>query len=220
MFKQSIIEQEELTREQTDGKRFYVTPNGDKYPSVTTITSQIGKRGILEWRARVGEENANKITARASRRGTGVHKLCEMYIQNQDIDYKKVPPLEFFLFKQIKPILDKYLKEVVAVESMLFSDYLKVAGQVDCIGVWDNKLSVIDFKTSTKRKPKKWISNYFMQESAYAVMFEERTGIPVTNLVTVIACEEDEPQLFTVSRDNYIHQFIEWREIYKEKNGV
>ena len=125
-----------------------------------------------------------------------------------------------FLFKQIKPILDKYLKEVVAVESMLYSDYLRVAGQVDCIGVWDGNLSVIDFKTSNKRKPKKWINNYFMQESAYAVMFEERTGMPITQLITVIACEQDEPQLFIVNRDSYINQFIEWREIYKEKNGV
>ncbi len=220
MFKQSIIEQVELTREQSDGKRFYLTPEGQKYPSVTTVTSQISKKGIAQWRARVGAETANKITSRASRRGTGVHKLCELYIQNEELDFKKVPPIELFLFKQIKPILDKYLKEVIAVESMLYSDYLRVAGQVDCIGVWDQNVSVIDFKTSTKRKPKKWISNYFMQEAAYAVMFEERTGIPITNLITVIACEEDEPQLFEVSRDNYIQQFIEWREIYKEKNGI
>ncbi len=220
MFKQSIIEQVELHREQSDGKRYYVTPDGNKYPSVTTITGQIAKDGIKQWRARIGAEKANKITAQASRRGTGVHKLCELYIKNEELDFKKVPPINLFLFKQIKPILDKYLKEVVAVESMLYSDYLRVAGQVDCIGVWDGNLSVIDFKTSNKRKPKKWINNYFMQESAYAVMFEERTGMPITQLITVIACEQDEPQLFIVNRDSYINQFIEWREIYKEKNGV
>lgn len=220
MFKQSILEQAELQRESVDGQRYYVTPDGKKYPSVTTVSGLSKKQGIIEWRKRVGDEKANKITSQASRRGTAVHKLCEKYIQNEDIDFKKVQPLNLFLFKQMKPILDKYLTEVVAVESMLYSDYLQVAGQVDCIGIFDGKLSVIDFKTSFKRKQKKWITNYFMQESAYAVMFEERTKLPITNLVTVVACEEDEPQMFVVNRDNYIHQFIEWRNIYREKYGV
>jgi|TARA_R110002073_G_scaffold246845_2_gene409614 genome maintenance exonuclease 1 len=220
MFKHSLVEIASLDRKTEDGKRFYVTPEGERYPSVTTITSQVGKKAIMEWRRRVGEAEANKITSKASRRGTKVHKLCEQYVLNEDIDFKKVIPTNLFMFKQIKPILDKYLNEVYAVECTLYSDYLKVAGQVDCVGLWNGDPAIIDFKTSNKRKPKSWISNYFMQEAAYAVMFEERTGIPITTLVTVIAVEQDEPQMFIVHRDNYIHMFQEYREIFKEKHGV
>ena len=99
MFKQSIIEQVAIHREQSDGKRYYVTPDGNKYPSVTTITAQIAKEGIKQWRARIGAEKANKITAQASRRGTGVHKLCEKYVKNEELDFKKEPPINLFLFK-------------------------------------------------------------------------------------------------------------------------
>ena len=115
---------------------------------------------------------------------------------------------------------DTYLEEVFAIECPLYSDYLKVAGRVDCIGLFKGKPAIIDFKTANKRKMKKWIGNYFMQEAAYAVMFEEMTKIPITQLVTVIAVTQDEPQLFIERRDDHIAIFQQWRDIYKEKYGV
>ena len=126
--------------------------------------------------------------------------------------------LNHFLFKQIKPILDTYLEEVYSVESCLYSDYLRVAGRVDCIGIFNGKMSVVDFKTANKRKRRQWLGNYFMQESAYAVMFEERTDIPVSQLVTIIAVEQNEPQLFVEKRDDHIQEFIRYRDKYEESH--
>jgi len=220
MFKHTLIDFDELKTETTEGSRYYLTPEGNKYPSVTTITGLASKEGIMKWRKRVGEKEANKISRKASTRGTKVHKLCEDYVGNQELDFSKVQPNNLFMFKQIKPILDHYLEDVYAIECPLYSDYLKTAGRVDCIGMFKGKPAIIDFKTANKRKQRKWISNYFMQEAAYAVMFEERTKIPINRLVTVIAVEQDEPQLFIEKRDDYIHLFQEYRSLYKEKYNV
>ena len=217
MFTHKASELEELNVETKNGTTHYVTPNGNRYPSVTTITAQLSAKGIAEWRKRVGSEQANKIASKASRRGTKVHKLCEDYVNNVDINFSKITPSNHFLFKQIKPILDTYLDEVYSVEGCLYSDYLRTAGRVDCVGVFDGKASIIDFKTANKRKRRSWISNYFMQESAYAVMFEERTNIPIGQLVTIIAVEQDEPQLFVERRDDHIMEFIKYRDQYEEQ---
>ena len=208
------LELKDLKTKSVDGKRHYDTPGG-LYPSVTTITSQVGKQAIKEWRARVGPEEANKIVKKASRRGTRVHKICEDYINNVELDYKKIEPINHFLFKQIKPILDIRFEEVLGVECALYSDYLRVAGRVDCVGIFDGKASIIDFKTASKRKRKDWIQNYFMQESAYAVMFEERYKIPVSQLVTIIAIDSDEPQLFIENRNDHIQEFIRYRDLWE-----
>ena len=207
------LEFESLKTKNVNGKRHYDTPGG-LYPSVTTITSQVGKEAIKEWRERIGPKEANKIVKKASRRGTRVHKICEDYINNVEINYKEIEPINHFLFKQIKPILDIHLGEVLGVECALYSDYLRVAGRVDCVGIFDGKASIIDFKTTSKRKRRDWIQNYFMQESAYAVMFEERYKIPVSQLVTIIAVDSDEPQLFIENRDDYIQEFIRYRDLW------
>ena len=220
MFKHTLIDLDEMKTETTEGSRYYLTPEGNKYPSVTTVTGLASKEGIMKWRKRVCEKEANKISRKASTRGTKVHKLCEDYVGNQELDFSKVQPNNLFMFKQIKPILDHYLEDVYAIECPLYSDYLKTAGRVDCIGMFNGKPAIIDFKTANKRKQRKWISNYFMQEAAYAVMFEERTKIPINRLVTVIAVEQDEPQLFIEKRDDYIHLFQEYRNLYKEKYNV
>ena len=212
------LEFNDLKTKSIDGKRHYDTPGG-LYPSVTTITSQVSKEGIKQWRERVGAKEANKIVKKATRRGTKVHKICEDYINNVEIDYKEIEPINHFLFKQIKPVLDIHLEEVLGVECPLYSDYLRVAGRVDCVGVFDGKTSIIDFKTAGKRKRRDWIQNYFMQEAAYAVMFEERSKIPVSQLVTIIAVDSDEPQLFVEKRDDYIQEFIKYRDLWESNQG-
>ena len=220
MFKHTLVEFDELESETKNGKRFYITPDGNKYPSVTTVCSLATVQKIKEWRKRVGNEKANKISAKASSRGTKVHKLVEDYVGNKELNFEDVLPVNLFMFKQIKPILDTYLENVYAIECPLYSDYLRVAGQCDCVGIFQGKPAIIDFKTASKRKRRSWITNYFMQESAYAVMFEEMTGKPIVNLVTIIAVANDEPQLFVEQRDDHIGYFQQWRQTYKERYNV
>jgi len=204
----------DLETETVNGKRFYKTPEGLLYPSVTTITSQHGKDKILEWRKRVGEEEANRISTKAAGRGTRVHKICENYLNNEDDYARKTMPDSVVMFKSIQPLLDEHVNNIHALEVPLYSHHLRVAGRVDCIAEYDGRLSVIDFKTSSKLKEESWIKGYFMQCSAYAVMYEERTGIPVPQIVVMIAVESEHPQVFIKKRNDYIKDFISYREAY------
>jgi genome maintenance exonuclease 1 len=204
----------DLETETVNGKRFYKTPEGLLYPSVTTITSQHGKDKILEWRKRVGEEEANRISTKASSRGTRVHKICENYLNNEEDYARKTMPDSVVMFKSIQPLLDEHVNNIHALEVPLYSHHLRVAGRVDCIAEYNGRLSVIDFKTSSKLKEENWIKGYFMQCSAYAVMYEERTGIPVPQIVVMIAVESEHPQVFIKKRNDYIKDFISYREAY------
>lgn len=210
----------DLATETINGKRFYVTPGGNKYPSVTTITSQYNKQSIMEWRKRVGEEEANRISSKAAGRGTRVHTMCENYLNNQEDYLQKQMPDAIVMFKTLQPLLNEYVNNIHALEVPLYSDYLRTAGRVDCIAEFDGAISVIDFKTSSKPKEDKWIQNYYMQCSAYAVMFEERTGIPVPRIVVMIAVDGEKAQIFVKKRNDYIDEFIKYRDIYEELLNV
>jgi genome maintenance exonuclease 1 len=195
-----------------DGSRVYATPSGRAYPSVTTVTGLHSKQGILDWRKKVGEEAANAISTRAANRGTRIHQLCEDFLLGEHVE----PDIfDQDLFKKIRTHLDR-IDNIHALESPLYSDHLEVAGTVDCIAEYDGKLAVIDFKTSSKLKQRDWIHGYFMQTSAYAVMFEERTGIPIGKLVIIIGVDDEEPQIFTEKRDDWIDGFKELRLQYKQ----
>jgi len=186
----------DLQAETTGNGRYYVTPAGDKYPSVTTVIGAKSKKSILQWRKRVGEKEANRISSRAALRGTNLHLINEDYLNNifNEEKYKdKVLPL--YMFKCLKPFLDK-INNIHTLEGALYSDKLKLAGRVDCIAEYENELAIIDFKTSTEPKKREWIDNYIAQECAYAMMYYERTGIKVKKLVTLIACEDGEIQVF------------------------
>ena len=216
-FNQVSIEIPEIKTENINGGRYYVTPTGVKYPSITTVLSILSKKAIMEWRKRVGAEEANKISTKAARRGTNVHQMCEDYLNNKEYITNKTMPVDKEMFGTLKPILDERINNIHTKEATLYSDYLGVAGRVDCIAEFDGRLSVIDFKTSRKLKKKEWISNYFQQASAYCVMYEERTGIPIDQIVILIAVDEEEPQVFIEKRDNHIHDCIETIALYKEQ---
>ena len=190
------------------GTRYYVTPDGTKYPSVTTVISKRKKEQLREWRERVGEEVAKEISKAATVRGNSFHNNCEQYLN-------KEPVTESIgvMFDRFTPHLDR-ISDIVCLEQHLYSNELRVAGQVDCIGTYEGKLSVIDFKTSSKFKRKEWIWDYFMQATAYSYMFEERTGIAVSDLVILITCETGEVQIFQDKRENWIDAFKELREEY------
>ena len=203
----------ELNTINENGKRLYVTPDGEKYPSVTTVLSDYKKDAIIQWRKRVGEKEANKISTKASRRGTKVHKLCEDYLNNESA-FQGYTPDNVDMFKTIQPTLNE-IEVVYAQERTLFSHHLKTAGRVDCVGKFRGKTHIIDFKTSNKPKKWEWIDNYFMQGSAYSVMWEEMTGVPVPYIAIIIAVADDTPQVFVENRDTWINKFIEVRNDYK-----
>ena len=191
-----------------DGVRFYRLPKTDKYyPSVTSITSFKNAKFFKEWRTKIGEDEANRITARATQRGTAFHSIAEDYINGElDLDkYLDNNPLSVRMFQSAKDTLNR-IDNIHCLESFLYSHYLGLAGRVDCIAEFDGELAVIDFKTSTKEKKEEHIENYFVQETAYAAMFLERTGIEVKKIVTLIATEEGSIQIFQKHNlDDYLH---------------
>lgn len=208
---------DDLEAKTSESGRLYETPDGVKYPSITTVLSILSQDSIQAWRRRVGEEEANRISSRASTRGTAVHAIIEDYLNNVE-NYKEKYSLNIIdNFLPLKQILDTRIGKIYAQEVPMFSHHLRVAGRVDCIAEFDGKISIIDFKTSRKIKKKSYIENYFMQESAYAIMFEERTGIPITQLVTLIAVDDEAPQVFIEHRDNWTKPLIETIEKYEAR---
>ena len=212
MFNHVQLEFPKLKRVTADnGSRVYETPSGKAYPSVTTVTGLLKKQAIIEWRKRVGEDEANKISSKAASRGTRIHGLCEQYLLNKEI----VPNMfDVDMWQNMKPHLHN-INNIHALEQPLYSDHLEVAGTVDCIAEYNGKMSVIDFKTSKRLKHRDDIHDYFMQCSAYAVAFEEMTKIPVPQLVILIAVDDEKPLVFVEKRNEWINGFKDLRAEYK-----
>ena len=199
------------------GRRYFV--EGNAYPSVTTVIGEKKKKSIVEWRRKVGDEEANKISKRATTRGNKCHKLAEDYLSNKPLDRYRDDVLSLGLFHQIRPYIDR-INNIHALEESLYSHTLRLAGRVDCIAEYDEELAIIDFKTSTKFKREEWIQDYFSQETAYAIMFQELTGLKVKQLVTIIAVETGTPQVF-VKKDilTYVPKLKEYIDYYRSIHG-
>tara|TARA_B110000503_G_C7163142_1_gene420599 strand:- start:177 stop:827 length:651 start_codon:yes stop_codon:yes gene_type:complete len=209
------IELPTLNRVNVDGKRLYETPNGNRYPSVTTITSLGSEESINQWRKRVGEVEANKISKRASDRGTRIHLLCEDYLNNKDL---MVDLFDKELWNKFKPNL-KDIDNVYCLESMLYSHKLELAGTTDCVAEYKGTLSVIDFKTSGKLKKKEWITNYFIQCAFYGYMLWEMTGILAEQLVILIAVDNEDPQVFVESIKDWMPEALKVRQLFRDAKG-
>lgn len=217
MFNHVDIEVPSLKRvTNSDGSRVYETPTGKRYPSVTTVTGLLKKDTIMEWRKRVGEEEANRISSSAARRGTRIHTLCETYLKNLD---PNVGMFDLEMWNSIKPVLHD-IDYIHALETPLYSDHLQVAGTVDCIAKYKGRMSVIDFKSSRRVKDRDEIHDYFMQCSAYAVAFEERTGIPVPDLVVIMAIDDHDTVVFREKRNTWIGDFLALREQYRKVKRI
>ena len=191
----------EVITETINGRRFYVTPEGKKYPSITTVLSGRSKEGINRWRESVGHDVANQIMRSAAKRGTAVHTLVENYLNNEELSKQDVLPLA--LFTLLKPELDD-INNIVIQEGGLYSNKWGVAGRVDCIAEYKGKLSVIDFKTSTKEKKEEWVENYFIQGSAYCEMYEERFNQEINQVVILIVTEDGAVQTFIKDKKDYL----------------
>lgn len=196
-----------------DGKRYYVTPDGKKLPSVTTVVGAQKKQSIMEWRKRVGEEVANKITKQATSRGTNMHTMCEYYLNNELKPPGIVMPDAKEMFISIKPYLNR-INNIHYQEVGLWSSQLGLAGRVDCIGEYEGKLSVIDFKTSKRPKTKDKITDYFWQTAAYALMYEELVGVPIDELVIIMAVENSEPLIFIEKTKDHIEGLVQAIDYY------
>jgi hypothetical protein len=219
MFEHVPVELTEMNAVTTEKGRRYRTPEGVDLPSITTVLSILSRESIAKWRARVGAEEANRISHRASTRGTAVHAIVEKYIDNDENFKDGYTPDIISSFLDLKPILDDRIGRVFAQEAPLYSNHLGVAGRVDCVAEFDGHRSIIDFKTSLKPKRLDWIKNYFMQEAAYAIMWEERTGQPITQLVTIISVDNHEPQIFIEHRDNWVRPLRETIAQYNAENS-
>jgi genome maintenance exonuclease 1 len=192
MFNHVNIDLPKLDRETIDGVRYYKVPNEEellKLVSITSVTSHKNRQFFANWRKKVGEEEADKITRQATSRGTDMHTLTEHHLKNEDLP--QVQPLSQFLFKIALPEINK-INNIYALENSLYSKVLGVAGTVDCIAEYNGELAIIDFKTSKKPKPKEWIEHYFVQCAAYACMLYELTGIVVKKFVILMSCENGE----------------------------
>ena len=192
MFNHVDIDLPKLSRETIDGVRYYNVPDEDellKLVSITSITSHFNKQIFLDWRKRVGNEEADRVTKAATTRGTDMHTLTEHYLKNDDLP--KVLPISDFLFKISKKELNK-INNIHALEGSLYSKQLGIAGTVDCIAEYNGELAIIDFKTSKKPKPRDWIEHYFVQCMAYGCMLYELTDISVKKLVIIMTCENGE----------------------------
>jgi genome maintenance exonuclease 1 len=196
---------EHFSREEIDGVRHYVTPNGN-YPSVTTVLGKMmDKSGLDEWRKRVGDEEADRVSRLAATRGTNIHNMCENYVRGEDVDVSM--PFNAYMFNQVKKVLDEHVDDIVGCELTLASDDLKVAGSCDLIALYDGKLSIIDYKTSSKNKMKDWIESYFLQTVLYSYMLWEMTGMMAKQCVIIIAVEEEpEAQVFIVKPREYLEK--------------
>ena len=191
----------DVSTETIKGKRFYVTPEGKKYPSITTVLSGRNSEGLVRWRQSVGNDVANNIMRTAAKRGTAVHTLVENYLNNEELSNQDVLPTA--LFTLLKPELDN-INNIRIQEGGLYSDYYGVAGRVDCIADYKGVLSVIDFKTSTKEKKEEWIENYFIQGSAYCEMYEERFSGKIDQVVILIVTEDGGVQVFKKDKKPFL----------------
>jgi hypothetical protein len=204
----------DLESETTEKGRVYKVPGGELYPSITTVLSSYNKQAILEWRQRVGEEEANRISRMASGRGTKLHNTVEKYLLNEMSDMKiqtMMPDIKEMFF-DMRKIIDENIGDIYGIEQPLYSRKLRLAGRCDCIAEWQSKLAIVDWKTASRPKEKEHIQNYFMQATAYAEMFGELTGKPIETIVVAIAVQSETPQIFVEQKSKYLsplNQFIE-----------
>ena len=214
------VELPELKTTTIDRKRFYITPKEKYYPSITTVLSIRNKKGLMEWRKRVGDEVANYVSGKAASRGTKVHHMCEDYLNNMETDFPdkwekhKNDFLPWCLFGQLKNKVLINISDIYGQECGLYSDKYRVAGRVDCIAKYNGVLSIIDFKTSTKERSDSWNENYYIQCSAYAEMFTELTEIDISQIVILVVTEDGVVQEFIKDKNDYLdalrNSVVEW----------
>ena len=224
MYNHEPVELQPITATNTDGIRLYKTPEGNKYPSITTVLSVRNKKGLAQWRKRVGNDVANHISRTAANRGTKVHHICEDYLNNMQfnspLEWEKHKKhfLPYCLFSELRDNALAYIDNIYAQEAGLYSDKYKVAGRVDCIAEYKGVPSIIDFKTSTKERIDKYNESYYIQGSAYAEMYKERTGVDISQVVILVVTEDGTVQEFIKQKHDYLNTLVETVEEWNNQN--
>jgi genome maintenance exonuclease 1 len=224
MYNHEPVELQPITATNTDGIRLYKTPEVNKYPSITTVLSVRNKKGLAQWRKRVGNDVANHISRTAANRGTKVHHMCEDYLNNvafnspMDWEKHKKHFLPYCLFSELRDNALTYIDNIYAQEAGLYSDKYKVAGRVDCIAEYKGVPSIIDFKTSTKERIDKYNESYYIQGSAYAEMYKERTGVDISQVVILVVTEDGTVQEFIKQKHDYLDTLVETVEEWNNQN--
>jgi len=210
MFTHNHVEIPEVSTKTVNRKRFYVTPTG-LYPSITTVLGvrKAKQKGLQEWRERVGNDVANHIMRTAASRGTAVHHMCEDFLNNIEVTQEGRDFLPWCLFSQLKPTLESSINKIYAQECGLWSEKYRVAGRVDCIAEYNGIPSIIDFKTSRSERKDDYNLEYYIQASAYAEMFEERTGIEINQIVILVVTEDGAVQEFIKEKHDYLPLLVE-----------
>lgn len=208
------VQIEELEVTYQSGSRFYQSPNGEKYPSVTTVTGWEKNEFFAKWRA----ENP-KESKRVLNRGNFLHDLIERYLNNEDINLLSESPTVASLFVQMKDTLEN-IDNIHALEVPLWSATLGLAGRVDCVAEYNGELSIIDFKGSTRQKRKSDIGNYMLQATAYAIMWHEMTGKPIHKFNILMATEDScTPQVFGGNPVDYVQKLYGAIKYYKKETS-
>lgn len=211
---------EELHAEIRDGQRWYTTPSGIEYPSVTTVLGHGPKEWLEAWRESMGEEKAAAETARCAARGEAVHLMAENYLNNEAEFTKQHTVENVKLFNQIKVRLNK-INNIRVQEIPLFSDTLKLAGRVDVVGEYEGVLSIIDFKTSNGPKYDDMVYDYFLQSTAYSLMYQEMFGVQIDQIVIIIAVERGmAPMVFVKDRYEYIEPLAKRINTFYKENDI
>jgi|TARA_B100000073_G_scaffold171028_1_gene141405 genome maintenance exonuclease 1 len=205
----------ELDSRTTPKGRFYKAPNGNWYPSVTTVTGHKAIEGIKKWEQRVGWTKAESIRRSSSWRGTKFHGIVEEYFKGNLEKVKESKGLPSYLFGFARETLDR-IDNIHCLEAPLYSDDLCLAGRVDCIAEFDGELAIIDFKTTGTLKKEDWLHKYFVQEAAYAYMYYERTGVEVKKLVTLSVAEDGQTQVVQkYDKIPYVDTLCQWIKDYR-----
>lgn len=205
-----------LETTEIDGKRHYILPNGDVVPSVTTVLGHFKTKGLEAWKKRVGEVEAEKIKNRAATKGTRLHNLLESYCRGDPIDLSTTMPNTKWSFMQVKDILDEHVDCIKSIEAQLYCTKLRLAGRTDVIADYNLRRSIIDFKTSTTVKKREYITDYFEQGTAYAIMYESMTGAAIDQIVVIIANDYEPPQVFINSKTKYVDSLLDKVATYRK----
>ena len=218
MFNHVSVDIPEVSTKTVNRKRFYVTPTG-LFPSITTVLgARKEKQKVLqEWRNRVGNDVANHIMRTAASRGTAVHHMCEDFLNNKEVIKEEQSFLPWCLFSQLKPTMEKSINNIFAQECGLWSEKYRLAGRVDCIAEWNGVPSIIDFKTSRSERKDDYNFEYYMQASAYAEMFQERTGIEINQIVILVVTEDGLVQEFVKDKNDYLQDLVDTIDQFTEE---
>ena len=203
-----------LKRKNENGHRVYYDEDKNRYHSVTTVVGSIDQKGLDEWREKVGKDVADHVAMKSAITGTKLHKIVESYLANEESEEENIFAKAHF--NNIEPLLAN-IDVINGLETKLCSKKLGLAGTVDCIAQYKGVDSIIDFKTSSKKKKDEWIKKYFLQTTAYSIMWEELTGIKVTQIVILITGEDGSREEYIRNRDDYVEELEEVIAKYSEQ---